>query len=228
MRSPVAAGRTDRLRRLRADRELLADPYPGLRWNFKEGDGTAVATGPIAMQMPDGSTDPVETRLEFPPGYPSRAPNVFDHVARWPIDPDRHIVDRHRFCLYLDGVDEPDLRAPVALEGFMVDVVLFLRQQLICDRIGRFPGPTWPHYQRAAYATYITERLAELLPEQRFLVWEGIRTGLPARNESCLCGSARKAKRCHLDTWGELRRLARRAGLLDLTYPELVSAVGVA
>lgn len=220
------AGLRSRLIRLAGDGELLAEHYPALGFGVDPRRGTAVAEGPIRMELPDGTVDPIAVRIEFGGDYPSRPPRVFDVERRWPVDLERHIFDGHEFCLYLWGVDEPNLRPPDALLAFMADVVLFLRQQLICDSVGRFPGPTWPHGKPAAYATYILESLSALPARRRTAVWHAIRTGRLPRNGRCLCGSHKKLKRCHLDAWRNVERAARQGDLRSLTLQGLEGATG--
>jgi hypothetical protein len=102
----------------------------------------------------------------------------------------------------------------------MLDVVCFLEQQLIYDRIGRFPGPQWPH-RRDAYALYVLEALEREAPASRTQLWEATRGSQPTRNDPCACGGAAKYKRCHLDLISELAAIASRHHLLQLDYAAL-------
>ncbi len=72
-----------RLQRLRDDKALLQRTHPALSFDIDERAATAVATGPIGIEMPDGSIEPVEVRIEFGAGYPYRAPNAYDARVRW-------------------------------------------------------------------------------------------------------------------------------------------------
>ena len=219
------AGRAERHDALESARALLAERYPRVRLS-RHSNGTAIAHGPIELELPDGTLDPIEVRIVFGPNYPATPPDASDAAGRWPVDPDRHIVTDHRFCLYFDPVDEPDLRAPEAFAGWMIDLVLFLHQQLVCDAIGgrRFPGPEWPHRERPAYAQHLIETLQAFPIDRRAHAWQAVRARRIERNWPCPCQSGRKIKRCHLATLAELERVGRRAGLAKVTYSELMEA----
>jgi len=216
------AGRVERERAVGAARALFAERYPRLRFS-RNADGTAVARGPIELELPDGGLDPVDVGIVFGSRYPAKPPDAYDAAGRWPVDPNRHIVAHHRFCLYFDRVDEPDMRAPDALAAWMVDLVLFLHQQLVCDAIGgrRFPGLEWPHREQPAYAQHLLETLRAFSPDERADAWHTVRARRTGRNWPCPCRSGRKIKRCHLATFAELERIARRAGLTNASYDEL-------
>lgn len=225
--SRAGGGRLDRGRRnsrLKLDRELLAVEHPYLSYDLDERRLTALAQGAVPLALPDGRIDPIEIRIEFGLDYPKKPPVVFDAAKRWLPDDDRHIPADHSFCLYLRGVDEPDLSLPSALKVFMLDIICFLEQQLIYDRIGRFPGPQWPH-RRDAYALYIVEELiAEPQPEE---LWASISSTEPERNDRCPCGSGIKYKRCHLELVHRLDGVARSHSLKSFSYHDLKELAGV-
>lgn len=109
----------------------------------------------------------------------------------------------------------------------MLDVVCFLEQQLIYERIGRFPGPQWPH-KRDAYALYIVEQLDSQSPHAAGLLWEVVRGAQPSRNAPCPCGCGAKYKKCHLTLANELARVAARYELGGFDYEGLRGYAGVA
>jgi len=222
MSSRAGAGllsRRERLARLEADRELLAREHPYLAYQLDESRLVATATGAVPVLLPDGDLDPIEIGVDFHHEYPPRAPTVLDAARRWIPDDDRHIPGDHTFCLYLRDADEPNLARPESLHLFMLDVICFLEQQLIYDRIGRFPGPEWPH-QRDAYALYIIEQLPGDNPADESL-WDAVRGVKPARNDRCPCGSGTKFKRCHQDLVVELAQIAAPHKLTELNHAEL-------
>jgi hypothetical protein len=136
------------------------------------------------MLLPDGRVEPVELQVLFHPQYPFRPPFVSEVGGRWTPDDDRHIPQDRNFCLYLRDADEPDLRDPIALRRFMLDVICFLDQQLIYERVGRFPGPQWPHRENA-YALHVIERLGRVVPFAAQGIWEAARATQLSRNAPC-------------------------------------------
>ena len=228
MSSRAGAGRADRderLVRLRADRELLAREHPYLDYRLDECDALGIAHGAVPMLLPDGRIDPIEIKVDFHWLYPARPPIVSEVGDRFVPDDDRHIPSNGTFCLYLREVDEPDLRRAAALHVFMLDVVCFLEQQLIYERIGRFPGPQWPH-RRDAYALYIVEQLTGEAPMAAARLWDAVRGGKPRRNDPCPCGAPAKYKRCHLGFVTELAWVAGRHNLRRYDYDGLRSYAG--
>lgn len=143
--------RLERLERLRQDRARLAEHYPALRFEIDEMKSTAEAAGPLLVVLPDGTREPVEVRIEFEPTYPLRPPRPYDAADRWKPEPDRHIEHDGHLCLFLRGVDAPDLKPDGAILAFVADLEEFLRQQIVLDSQrkfnphARFPGPEWPH-----------------------------------------------------------------------------------
>jgi len=182
-----------------------------------------VAEGAVEFELPAGDSDSIAVRIVFGQRYPAVAPVAYDAAGRWGPDPDRHILRDHQFCLYLGGVDEPNLRAPGGFGAWMIDLLLFLHQQLVCDAIQgrRFPGPEWPHGERAAYSQHLLEILQAFPEPERRDAWRAVRLSQVGRNWSCPCGSSRKLKRCHGAAVEELQRVARRAGLNNASYDEL-------
>jgi hypothetical protein len=213
--------------RLRADRELLAREHPYLDYDLDVANALGAARGAVPMLLPDGQIDPVEIAVEFDRRYPARPPRVREVAGRFLPDDDRHVVGGGYFCLYLREVDAPDLRSPHSLHLFMLDVVCFLEQQLIYERIGRFPGPQWPH-RRDAYALYIVEQLDGQSPEAAARLWEVVRGAQPSRNAPCPCGCGTKYKKCHLTLATELGRVAARHELGGFDYQSLREYAGVA
>lgn len=230
MSSRSAAGhlrRRERLARLQADRVLFAAHYPYLNYRLDEQRMTGLAQGPVPLVLPDGQVEPIEIGVHFHPGYLPGPPTVFDAARRWLPDDDRHIPADHSFCLYLRDIDEPDLTRGDALRVFMLDVFCFLEQQLIYDRISRFPGPQWPH-RRDAYALYIVEQLSGEPAATAERLWNASRGDQPSRNDPCPCASGAKYKRCHLPLVRELAGVASRHALSVHTYESLRRFAGAA
>jgi hypothetical protein len=157
--SPGAAG-THRRQRLLRDRELLAAHEPQLRFEMGADGETAEAIGPLSIELPDGSPEAIEVRIEFRSDYPRRPPRAYDTYGRWTPELDRHIEGGGRFCLFLTGANEPDLKPEGALLDYIADVKAFLRQQLILDSQRRHN----PHarFPRARMAARDSRRLRDL------------------------------------------------------------------
>jgi hypothetical protein len=222
MSSRTDAGRAERIARLSADRQLLAVEHPYLEFALDPQAGTASAHGAVPMLLPDGRVDPIAIRLDFHARYPTSPPLVAATAGRFQPDLDRHVLEGGQFCLYLRDIDEPNLRRAEALHVFMLDIIVFLDQQLIFERTGRFPGPGWPHGM-SAYSLYVVEQLERESPGAAERLWKAARGSQPARNAPCSCGSGAKYKRCHLLLVTEIARIATRHDFSHYTYDELAS-----
>jgi hypothetical protein len=233
MPTPPDPAGTDRTRRLEQDRALLAKQYPELRFELDERRGAARASGPIVIDRPDGSQDAVQVRIEFGPGYPGSPPRSYDAARRWKPDSDRHIEPGGHFCLFLAGVDNPDLGDEGSLLDYMAELTSFVHQQLILDAqrkhnpSARFPGPEWAHGS-AAYAAFAALVLAEQPEAAREPLWQAAVGRRIDRSGPCPCGSGHPHDDCHLPVSKRLRRAlyeARQRGddFDHLTYVELAT-----
>lgn len=225
-RALVGTGSAGRLERLRHDRALLAKHYPALRFRIDDATCTAEAAGPLLVELPDGADESIEVRIEFERGYPLRPPRPYDAARRWKPGPDRHIEPGGHFCLFLRGVDAPDMKPGDAILDFVADLEEFLRQQIILDSQrkfspqAQFPGPEWPHGD-LAYKLLVVRLLQQEAAEVRAALWDAARHYLD-RRVACPCGSVIPYGDCHFVASMTLRRSAREARLHPLTYERLV------
>lgn len=224
--APAGTAETEQLKRLRCDQALLTDRYPDLAFVIDAVRATAVAEGTLKIELPDGSVDPVEVRIEFDRSYPHTPPRPYDAAGRWPPEPDRHIEPDGHFCLFLRGVDAPDMKLDNAIVDFVAELTQFVRQQLVLDSLrkfnpeARFPGPEWPH-GACAYALFVVRLLQSEPTEIRVAIWDAARTSL-SRPSPCPCRSGNRYGDCHFDASKKLRRAAREGGLSRLTHEDLV------
>lgn len=229
---PGRAGITEaRLARLLEDRALLSNHYPELRFELDDRRATARAVGAIMIGRPDGSTEAVDVRIEFAAGYPTTPPRSYDALRRWKPEEARHIEPDHHFCLFLAGVDNPDLTGDGSLLEYMAELEAFVRQQLILDSLrkrdpsARFPGPEWAHGAQA-YAAFAALLLAAEPQGAREPLWQAAVSASVGRQEPCPCGSDRRYDSCHFGLTKRLRRAryeawTRGAGFDHLTYDQL-------
>lgn len=225
-RAPAGTSSSERLERLRHDRALLADHFPSLTFEVDEVAATAEVAGALSIELPDGTTEPIEVRIEFGHSYPLRPPRPYDAAGRWKPDSDRHIEPDGHFCLFLRGVDEPDMKPEGAILGFIGELAGFLRQQVVLDSQrefnprARFPGPDWPHGY-LAYELFVVRLLEQEPAEVREALWDAARRSL-SRTSACPCGSGTPYGDCHFTASKKLRRSAREANLHELPYGRLV------
>lgn len=179
---------------------MLAEIAPKLR-HYILADGTgAFAEGIIEVDVGAGCWEPVAIRMEFSPAYPDEPPHVFDAVARWKPELDRHLMQNHQFCLWLPRVDTPRVNTVEQFREFVLRLHVFLRDQFVFDDIGRWPGPEWKHGPRAAYAQHIIEALEISTPTAFDALWRAVLGSPPHGGRACPCGSGQQYDRCHKAT----------------------------
>jgi hypothetical protein len=222
MPGPSRAG-TARADRLAADGRLLAKHYPALTHTVLE-DGTATVAGPIAVPRPDGSAEHIQMLLVFDRAYPKRPPHAFDVAGRWAPTLRRHIEANRRFCLSLEGIDDPDLEAsPAALLDYIADLRSFLDQQLIFDSLlkhnpnATFPGREWGH-GTIAYAEYAARVLGRQRENVAQALWKVVQRTTTRLSDPCPCGSNRTIGECHREPFKQLRRALRIARQRDMPF----------
>ncbi len=208
----------------------MAANEPQLRFEMAATVQTADAIGPLSVELPDGSFEAIEVRIELGPAYPRRPPRAYDAHGRWTPELDRHIERGGHFCLFLPGANEPDLKPAGALLLYIADLKAFLRQQLILDSQrrhnphARFPGPEWPHGLHSAYAIFAENSLADANTAAAEKLWEAARQGDVRRATTCPCGSGSEIGDCHRPTLKNLRRALWEApDLARLTYDQILA-----
>jgi hypothetical protein len=221
------SGRTltvERHRRFEADRETIADLYPHLRhyvWAAVGGacgavTGDAYAEGPIDVDVGAGCFEPVQIRMTFGARYPDAPPDVYESGGRWKPTIDRHIHRDHSFCLWLPGVDRPDVTSVDGFRQFLLRLLLFLRDQFVYDDLGHWPGLAWPHGAVDAYARHVAERLGVRDLATFRALWPLVLGATPQTDRGCPCGSPRSYDRCHRRDVETLLWLARHTDRADI------------
>jgi hypothetical protein len=201
---------SERRSRFEADRAVLAETMPKVRHLVLADGGGAIAQGDVDVDVGAGCFEPVEIRMEFGREYPPKPPTVLDHGRRWRPTPDRHMFENYSFCLWLAGVDMPELATPEALRNFTLQVLLFLRDQFVFDDLDRWPGHDWPHGESAAYGKYVVERLRVATMAEFDSLWPLV-VGARARpNRACACGSPLPYARCHRSAVRDVSWIGRR------------------
>ena len=220
------------LGRIRHDTALICAAHTTLAADVDEDRGTAHITGTLLVELPDGTADPVAIRMVFGRAHPNQRPIVYDANGRWPVDPDRHIIQGGAFCLSLPGVDDPDLDTDEQVLAFVEDIRTFLRQQIILDSqlrfdtSARFPGPEWPHGAATAYKLFCLRLLADHPETTRRPLWDAARGA--THPPKCPCGSGQPKPHCCGPTLKQLTRAAYEADLYHVTYEALQATTNAA
>lgn len=177
----------------------MGEHYPGLCHRVDGYARNVSLAGTITLRTESGIPTRIETRVEFPHGYPNQEPRVYESGGRFPHEPDRHFFPDGRCCLWLRPESKWDSKDPDSLLRVLDETVLFFERQLIHEL---YPDAPWPGGERGhgslGYAGYVYELLDE--DEELFSALRPVLTGdvRLGRNAPCQCGSGTKYKRCCL------------------------------
>lgn len=193
--------------RLAHDEALVSDHYPGLRHRVDRYARSVSLAGTIALRTESGIPTKIETRVEFPYGYPDQEPRVYESGGRFLHEPDRHFFPNGRCCLWLRPESKWDPKDSDCLLRVLDETVLFFERQLIHDLYpdAPWPGGEWGHGP-LGYAEYVHELLDEdekLLSALTPILTGDVRMG---RNAPCPCGSGVKYKKCCLARIEDVKR----------------------
>jgi hypothetical protein len=168
-----------------------------------DGSG-ADAVGEVEVDVGAGRWESVPLRLTFHAPYPAEPPTVYYRGNRWAPDLDRHLLNDCSFCLWLQGVDQPDVATEAGLEQFLLSLLPFLRDQFVFDDLGEWPGEEWAHGAHAAYSQHLIEVLALADERQLRRLWSYLHGQRRKPSNTCPCGSGRTYENCHQEGVGRL------------------------
>jgi len=189
------------LQRYEQDRQLLSEMLPGMRHLIHANGSGAVAEGPVEVDVGAGCWETVQIEIVFERDYPRAPPRVYETGRRWRPEDDRHIMDTHEFCLWLEHVDTPSFATVDDLRREILRLLIFLRDQFVYDDLGkRWPSSQWKHRAPAAYAQHLTETLHITDTSMFRRLWPAILGQGPDHRQSCPCGSRIPYRRCHLSS----------------------------
>ena len=135
------------LQRYEQDRQLLSEMLPEMRHLIHADGSGAVAEGPVEVDVGAGCWETVQIEIVFERDYPRTPPRVYETGGRWRPEDDRHIMDTHEFCLWLEHVDTPSFATVDDLRREILRLLIFLRDQFVYDDLGkRWPSSQWKHH----------------------------------------------------------------------------------
>lgn len=174
---------------------------------YTRGEDILVLRGDIEIKDGVDVLDIYQIEVIFPKSYPRDIPILIEIGGRIPRNADRHINDKNGICCIGPRLEQrqkwlKDPRICVYITDF---VIPFLANQSYYERMGDWKNGQYDHRAKGILTYYaeafsITDRgLLELILGQ---LASNQRCG---RNDPCICGSGKKAKKCHLDVFDRLR-----------------------
>ncbi len=189
--------------RLSADRAIVAELYPSLKFGVNDESASASVEGDIVIRAECGISTEIATLVRFPWDYPGSEPVAYDAQRRFQPLPYRDLKERHigaddgKCCLWLPPRSPWVPNDPSGLGHFLDQLVIFFERQLIYDVTGKWPGPAYAH-ERDGYLEFIREQLGDEIGHFDRLLTVITLHSRVGPNEACPCESGIKFKKCHL------------------------------
>ncbi|MDD5504799.1 MAG: SEC-C domain-containing protein [Candidatus Omnitrophica bacterium] len=184
----------------------VTEHFPKLIF-YTRGEDILVLKGDIEIKDGADILDVYQIEIKFPKSYPRDIPILIEVGGRIPRIANRHVNDKTGICCIGPRLEQrqkwlKDSRIYVYITDF---VLPFLANQSYYERVGDWKNGQYDHGAKGILTYYseafgISDRnllelfLQSLSENQRF-----------GRNDLCLCGSSKKAKKCHLDLFDKLR-----------------------
>lgn len=196
--------------RYSADRELVAEYYPGFSFKIDAKRKQVSLEGELRFASECGTSGAIPVRIDFPADYPRSEPAAYDSSSRFIHDADGHFYPNGRCCLWIDCESEWDAADPTALLRFIDQVSVFFHRQLVFEAGGRkkWPGPARGH-GRNGYVEFLRDELnaSEEVFSRLLPAFQNYRDFF--KYDCCPCGSGKLFKWCHD---GQVKEILQKAG----------------
>lgn len=153
-----------------------------------------------------GEFDRYSVSIKFPKAYPFCFPNVVETSKKIPRIPDRHINSDKTLCFGVYQDEYQCAQSGITFKYFLDKILVpHLSRETYRSKEGTYPDGErghgvegfWDYYFEHTVATQKDDVLTELNLVLKF-------QSAPGRNELCYCGSEKKFKQCHLDSYNKI------------------------
>ncbi|CAM3685970.1 SEC-C metal-binding domain-containing protein [Flavobacterium chungbukense] len=160
--------------------------------------------------------DSFNIKVIAPPRYPYEFPKLFETGKKIKHIADRHISDDGSCCVC--SLQEENLvsQRGITIKSFFLKYVLpYLANQIYFDSQGKWANGDFEHGNLGIFQYYSEllklENITEVI---EFLSVFNVTKMY--RNDDCFCGSGKKLKRCHQDTYNIFKGLSKKRREIDL------------
>lgn len=196
-------------KQLKKDLLTTLDLYPGLSVIYSGKDPKKLK-GKIEVKDNEDVTQGIfDVEIIVPKEYPKTIPvlKVLNGISK--NDVEHHINDDGSACLGVPASLIIENPRGISIFIFIQKYVYgFLCAQLYYEGKHEWPGGDWPHGNDGIRSFYFSKLMTN---NPEFVVEcldKVIRHKLPDRNDTCFCGSGKKAKYCHLPSLEEISILS--------------------
>jgi len=197
--------------------DYLKQFEPSLALKLDEPRGRARIVGDLRVPGGGSIVRDVQIEIRYQGVNPSRLPDTYDPVLRFPPSPERHIEPDGRMCLWLPQTAPRDFGTEGGLSRHLNRVREFIVLQFMYEiRCARnlspaWPGAAWDHGVNG-HAEWIREQLVGLPPCDLNIFRRDLLRGRGATSPDspCPCRSGRSFRRCHRQFTEMMKRLAAK------------------
>lgn len=158
-----------------------------------------------------------EIKISIPLNYPYGFPVLYETSNKFPHIPDRHVNDEGSCCVCsLQEEDMVTQKGISIIDYIGAYVIPYLANQIYFEHTGLWANGDYEHdtdgifqYYRELFKTESIEETTDLLSV--------LSESKMNRNDLCFCGSNFKLKRCHIDTYRNIKNFQPKRLLEDLT-----------
>jgi len=184
----------------------IKERFPNLNF-YTRGKDILVLKGNIEIKDGASVLDTYHIEILFPKTYPRDIPFLIETAGRIPRKADRHANGKAGICCIGPRLEQRQRWMKEAtictyIERFAIP---FLANQSYYERVGEWKNGQYDHGAKGVLSYYaenfgltnkrLLESILDCLAKNQKL----------GRNDACLCGSGKKAKKCHLEVFDKLR-----------------------
>jgi len=184
----------------------VQEHYPSLSF-YTLGKDILVLKGNLEIKDGKEVLDTYQVEIRFPKSYPNDVPILIETGGRIPRKADRHVNGKSGICCIGPRLEQRQrwLKDPKIRSYIEYFVIPFLANQSYYERMGEWKNGQYDHGAGGVLSYYaesygLIDR--KLLETVLSYLAKNQRLG---RNDTCLCESGKKAKKCHLDVFDKLR-----------------------
>ncbi len=199
---------------LARERRLVKEHFPELKF-YTAKEKTLILAGEIKLKQEDEILDVYEAEIIFPNNYPHGVPLLREVGGRIPRVLDRHTTKNGFCCLCVRGEYRKFWKQGDSIVDFINKLVIpYLANQSYYERMGEWSGEEYSHGVKGTIEFYkdaldVEDEKIIILFLEKIINGEKI-----GRNEKCFCGSNKKIKKCHLQSYSELKNSIYKEGAI--------------
>lgn len=187
----------------------VTSEFPALQLCIRE-DSLPYLVGKFKLYSNEGILyDNYSIRIECSSNYPYSFPNVFETANRLPYNIDWHVYNDGHFCICTPFEEHIYCAKGFTLLEFINEQILpYLHNQSYREREGYFLNER-SHGDKGLHESIIQILNVKSISEAKALLHYIYQNNHPSRTAMCFCGSKRKYRYCHRESFIKIKRIGQ-------------------